>query len=147
MNPVWSIEAAECGHIPAMLDLWRGMEGVGLGRSDEPASLELMLRANPDTCLNAFSQGEVIGTILGGFDGRRGMIYHLAVADAWRRRGLGTALLSRCLDALHQRGAWKVNLFVYVDNTPALGFYQQMGWKPRQDVQVLSWEYSQDGEF
>ena len=42
--------------------------------------------------------------ILSGQDGRRGYIYHMAIAEDFRRRGIATALLDRCLEALRVEG-------------------------------------------
>jgi len=124
-----------------MIEFWKRIDGVGLGRSDEPWALEIMLANNPDSCLIAWHGDTIVGTILGGFDGRRGMIYHLAVLPSWRRRKLGKALLERCLEVLKQRGAAKVNLFVYRDNSGAISFYEELGWVRREDIQAYSWDY------
>lgn len=141
MESDWVIAEAQREHIERMIAFWEGIEGVGLGRSDEPACLEIMLNSNPGSCLIAWHGDEMVGTILGGFDGRRGMIYHLAVLPEWRRRKLGQALLERCLKVLKQRGAMKVNLFVYRDNRGAIFFYEGQGWVPRDDIHAYSWDY------
>ncbi len=135
------IEKARPEHIPEMIEFWKKIDGLGLGRSDEPWALEIMLAHNPDSCLIAWHGDTMIGTVLGGFDGRRGMIYHLAVLPSWRRCKLGKVLLERCLAVLQQRGAAKVNLFVYRDNSGARSFYEELGWVLREDIQAYSWDY------
>ena len=82
----------------------------------------------------------MIGTVLGGFDGRRGYIYHLAVAPDYRGKGYGKALLKRVLQELEALGADKVHLFALCDNQAAAEFYLSQGWKLRRDIQVFSWD-------
>ena len=61
----------------------------------------------------AWSEGQLIGTVLCGHDGRRGYIHHLMVHPDHRRKGLGQSLVSRCMFALTRIGIQKVHLFVF----------------------------------
>ena len=64
----------------AALKLWDAMEiGVQVGRSDTLEEIQKKLQRDPDLFLVAEINENIVGTILGGYDGRRGMIYHLAV--------------------------------------------------------------------
>src|SRR5690242_10332859 len=47
----------------------------------------------PELFLVARDSGEVIGTVIAGYDGYRGWIYKLAVSPRHQRRGVGTALM------------------------------------------------------
>ena len=72
-------------HFPEDYDaarrLWEGAgPGIHIRRSDEPGEIQKKLQRDPDLFLVAEADGQLIGTVLGGFDGRRGMVYHLAVA-------------------------------------------------------------------
>ena len=62
-----------------------------MGRSDTLAEITKKVQRDPDLFLVAEADGRLIGSVIGGFDGRRGMIYHLAVAvrlpPAGHRRG------------------------------------------------------------
>lgn len=53
----------------------------------------------------------------------------LAVAPAWRRRGLARALLRRGLARLAAEGARTVFLEVGEDNAAALALYRRLGWR------------------
>ena len=65
--------------------MWEGIEkGVRVGRSDTPTEIERKLTRDPDLFLVAEVDGRIIGSVIGGFDGRRGMIYHLAIAAEYR---------------------------------------------------------------
>ncbi|MEW6032886.1 MAG: GNAT family N-acetyltransferase [Bacillota bacterium] len=127
--------------IPQVLDLWsRSGPGVGLGRGDDPAGLAAFLERNPGTSFVARAGGRVIGAVLGAWDGRRGYLHHLAVDPAWRRRGLGTALTRRALEALREVGAGKVHIFVHVENVEAVEFYERLGWYRRETLAMMSFD-------
>jgi len=71
-----------------VLNLWQGIEkGMNVGRSDSPEEVRKKLQRDPDLFLVAETQNEIVGTVIGGFDGRRGMIYHLAVQKKFSRAG------------------------------------------------------------
>ena len=70
---------------PAVLALWQTAgPGIHVSPSDTPPELERKLRRDPELFLAAETDDQLVGTVLGGFDGRRGMVYHLAVAAAKR---------------------------------------------------------------
>lgn len=112
----------------AALELWRESDGVHVGPSDTPEEIQRKLERDPDLFLVAESGGKIIGTIIGGFDGRRGMIYHLAVQSAFRKRGVGAALLKEVETRLAAKGCYKCYLLMLRDND-AVGFYERLGWQ------------------
>lgn len=113
----------------SVLNLWRGIEvGMHIGPSDSPEEIKRKLERDPDLFLISESQGEIIGTIIGAFDGRRGMIYHLAVHNDFRRQGIGQALLSEVEKRLQAKGCLKCLLVVLEDNLGAMRFYEECGW-------------------
>ena len=66
---------------PQVIDLWKHAgPGIHLRRSDDQDEIDKKLQRDPDLFLLAELDGSIIGSVLGGFDGRRGMVYHLAVA-------------------------------------------------------------------
>jgi predicted N-acetyltransferase YhbS len=84
--------------------LWERSEGVGLSAADERAPIDAFLKRNPKLSFVAAAGDELIGTVLCGHDGRRGLIHHLVVAPEHRRRGVGAALLKSGLVALRGAG-------------------------------------------
>jgi ribosomal protein S18 acetylase RimI-like enzyme len=113
----------------ATLDLWQHAgPGVHVGRSDTPAELDKKLQRDPDLFLVAEADGAIVGSVIGGYDGRRGLIYHLAVAPALRGRGLGGQLMAEVETRLRARGCVKAYLLVTLDNLAALAFYEHLGW-------------------
>ncbi len=89
----------------AVITLWQAAgPGIGLGRSDTIEEIEKKLHRDPDLFLVAELDGVIVGSVLGGFDGRRGMVYHLAVKEELRGQGLGTALMDEIEGRLKSKG-------------------------------------------
>jgi ribosomal protein S18 acetylase RimI-like enzyme len=113
-----------------VLNLWASSgPGVQLSTSDEPAELMKKLTRDPDLFLVAVDGARIIGTVLGGFDGRRGLVYHLAVDPERRRQGIGKALMTELEGRLRAKGCLKYYLLVTPDNRGAIEFYQGLGWE------------------
>ncbi len=110
--------------------LWQSMEkGVKMGRSDEPPEIERKLQRDPDLFLVAEADGNLVGSVIGGFDGRRGLIYHLAVSASFRQQGLGSRLLDEVEKRLRAKGCHRCYLHVTTDNLEAARYYEKRGWK------------------
>ncbi|MGI6488836.1 MAG: GNAT family N-acetyltransferase [Syntrophothermaceae bacterium] len=125
------------------MDFWSSIPGIGLGRGDDRRALEMFIARNPGTCLVMRENGMLAGTVMAGFDGRRGYIYHLAVHPQYQGQGYGQALLEKVITELENLGAQKIHLFVFSHNHQAIEFYRRLGWRERNDIQVMSWETSQ----
>lgn len=120
-----------------VISLWRLLPGMGLSGADEREEIEKFLEKNPKTSILAEEEEKIVGTVLGGFDGRRGYIYHLAVAKNLWGRGIGTMLMDELEGRFAKLGAQKVHLMIYVDND-AVGFYEGLGYVKRDDIEIMS---------
>ena len=119
------------------LDLWLNSgEGIGIGPSDEPEEIAKKLQRDPDLFLVAETDGRLIGTVIGGFDGRRGMIYHLAIAQEYRGKGLGSQLMQEIEGRLRNKGCRKAYLLVRKGNRDAESFYEKRGWGDMDRVHI-----------
>jgi ribosomal protein S18 acetylase RimI-like enzyme len=110
-------------------ELWGNIDqGVKVGRSDTREEIEKKLSRDPDLFLVAEENGKIIGSVIGGYDGRRGFLYHLAVAASHRNRGIGGMLLEEVEERLRAKGCLKCYLMVMPDNITAEDFYKKRGW-------------------
>ncbi len=125
-------------HIPAAIKLWSESPGVKVNETDTPAGLLRFLERNPGLSLAVIDEGEVVGTLLCGHDGRRGYLQHMAVAEPYRQMGLGRQLVDGCLHALHEIDIHKCHVFVVRDNPFAGLFWERLGWVLRDDVHIYS---------
>lgn len=125
----------------SVLQLWQGIEkGVHIGRSDTLTEIEKKITRDPDLFLVAESSGDIVGSVLGGFDGRRGLIYHLAVAAPFRGKGIGSRLMHEVESRLLAKGCLKCYLLVTVDNVEVGQYYRQRGWQPMHDIHLYGKE-------
>lgn len=127
--------------IPAAREFWPTVPGLGLSLSDEPEALSFFFVRNPGLSWGAFNGQNLVGTVLAGHDGRRGFLYHLAVAEAFRGRGVASELLTKALGGLLRCGIPKVHAFVLADNSRGLGFWAHaasLGWHRRGDLLLFS---------
>ena len=114
----------------AIVQLWENAgPGVHVSRSDSPDEIQKKLQRDPELFLVAERHGQLVGSVIGGFDGRRGMVYHLAVAAEMRRQGIGEALMSSLEDRLRKLGCLRYYLLVTPENEDAMRFYEQRGWQ------------------
>ena len=114
----------------AVMRFWESIEkGMHISASDTIAEIEKKIQRDPDLFLIAESNKDVIGTVIGGFDGRRGMIYHMAVAASFRGQGIGSRLMSEVEARLRAKGCLKCYLVVLRDNVDAMKFYEHIGWE------------------
>ena len=111
-----------------------------MGRSDTLAEIGKKLERDADLFLVAESAGNIVGSVIGGFDGRRGLIYHLAVASSFRGQGIGSQLMDTVESRLRAKGCLKCYLLVTSDNPEAERYYRQRGWKPMDSVHLFGKE-------
>lgn len=134
----FTIQPMTIEHYKAILSLWQVAEGVGLSDADSQEGIARFLARNPGLSFVVYVGETLAGAVLSGHDGRRGYIHHLAVQPAYRRQGLGQALVEQCLAALAQAGIDKCHLFVFKQNEAALQFWQRTGWTERVELVIMS---------
>src|SRR5438093_7698856 len=111
--------------------LWQRCEGIGLSGADSKDSIGAYLRRNAGMSFVVTVDGKIAGAALGGHDGRRGFIHHLAVDPRYHRQGVGRRLVERCLAALEQAGILKCHIFIFNRNEAGIAFWKSVGWTPR----------------
>ena len=119
----------------AVLALWTSCKGMGLNDVDDSfEGIRSLIARNPTTCLVAQEEGEIVGSILVGYDGRRAHIYHTAVHPGRRCLGIGRALVESAIDALAELGASKASLVVFTHNEAGNAFWEHLGFHARTDL-------------
>ena len=109
-------------------------ETLGVPYSSEQAWREELARERDDDfAVVACVQGEVVGhlalSIYMNPRTRHSGHLGIAVRDDWQGRGVGTALMGVCLDlADNWLNLTRLDLRVYVDNSPAIVLYKKFGF-------------------
>lgn len=109
--------------------------GNGLNdKDDSREGIDKYLKRNPSTSFVAVCDGKVVGVLLCGHDGRRGIIQHACVSPDHRRFGIGKRLVELGLDALKEEGITKVLLVAFKKNSGGNAFWESMGFSLRDDL-------------
>ncbi|WP_026508307.1 GNAT family N-acetyltransferase [Butyrivibrio sp. MC2013] len=125
--------------------LWMSIKGFGIRSIDDSrAGIEKFLRRNPNTCCVCEEDGEIVGAILCGHDGRRACFYHVCVRADHRRRHIGQHMVDFCLDRLREEEICKVALNAFVTNEGGNAFWQKMGWVLRSDMNYYDHPINED---
>jgi N-acetylglutamate synthase len=109
--------------------LWNAVEGVEICEGDSREEVREYLKRNPGLNRVAEAGGKIVGVAMCGHDGRRGWIYHLAVATEFRRKKVGQRLLDDCVDGLRKAGLKRAIILVAGDNPAGHEFWLRNGWE------------------
>ena len=116
-------------------DLWMTIKGFAIRSIDESREgVERFLKRNPATSVVAEENGEIVGSILCGHDGRRGCLYHVCVREDCRMRGIGKSMVVRCMEELEKEKISKVSLIAFTENDIGNAFWKEIGWTKREDL-------------
>ncbi len=121
----------------AIFELWNSTEQSRRALNpvdDSREGIERYLKRNPETCFAAVINGRLIGVILTGHDGRRGIIHHMCVHPDFRRMGVAAHLVSLAEKALKKEGIQKIFGLVFSDNEPANRFWEKQGYSLRTNL-------------
>ena len=115
--------------------LWMTIRGFGIRALDDSREdIERFILRNPTTSVVARDGDRIVGSILCGSDGRQGALYHVCVAKAYRRRGIGTQMVAFCMHQLRYMGINKVSLIAFTRNDAGNAFWNKIGWTRKTDV-------------
>ena len=84
--------------------------------------------------LVAESEGNIVGTIIGTFDGWRGEVYRLAVAPEVRRRGVARMLVDAAEKWMGEQGCHRITALVEKDHPWATGFWNAAGYQLHESM-------------
>jgi ribosomal protein S18 acetylase RimI-like enzyme len=121
----------------AIFELWNSTEQSRRALNpvdDSREGIDRYLKRNPTTCFAAVMDSKIVGVILSGHDGRRGIIHHLCVHPDCRRMGIASHLVSMAEEALKKEGILKVFGLVFKDNDVANMFWETQGYTARTNL-------------
>jgi ribosomal protein S18 acetylase RimI-like enzyme len=122
-----------------VMSLWQNTEGMGLHKqADSKKGIARYLRRNPGLSLVARDNKKIVGTVLCGYDGRRGHLYHLAVAPSHRKKGIGKVLVNQALSNLTSIGITRCTICAFAKNRAGRKFWKHTGWTQRPDLIIMT---------
>ncbi|SFJ00367.1 GNAT family acetyltransferase [Planctomicrobium piriforme] len=117
-----------------VISLW---ERCGLVRpwNDPRKDIARKLAVRPDLFLVGEQDGEIVASVMAGYEGHRGWINYLAVSPDTQRQGLGRQIMDAAEQLLREAGCPKINLQVRSTNAAVIEFYRSLGYA---DDEVIS---------
>ncbi len=126
--------------------LWMTIHGFAIRSIDDSEEgVRRFIDRNPGTSVVAESaDGEIVGAILCGHDGRRGCLYHVCVREDFRRNGIGKEMVVFCMNALKAEKINKVSLIAFTKNDVGNAFWNCIGWTRRLDLNYYDFTLNEE---
>ena len=136
-EPQFEIREMTIDDFPEVHKLWMTIKGFGIRTIDDS-------KRNPTTSIVAEADGKIVGSILCGHDGRRGCFYHVCVAEAYRKHGIGKTMAVAAMRALKAEKINKVCLIAFKDNEIGNCFWKSVGWTFREDLNYYDFTLNEE---
>jgi ribosomal protein S18 acetylase RimI-like enzyme len=133
------------GDKSAVINLWLRCGLVRLGNNPEQ-DIERKLKVNPELFLVGLVDGEIMATVMGGYEGHRGWANYLAVAPELQKNGLGRQMMEALEERLIEIGCPKLNLNVRTSNSKVIEFYKRIGYR-QDEVVTMAKRFVKDEPF
>ena len=134
MNIVIQVYRAE--RFAAVDALWREVFPEDPPWNRAQFAIPAKLAVQPELFLLAMHGDQVVGTVMGGYDGHRGWIYALAVKSDHRQQGIATELMAQLETRLLAFGCVKLNLQVRANNLQVIELYQGLGYSVEDRISL-----------
>jgi ribosomal protein S18 acetylase RimI-like enzyme len=119
--------------LEVLLEFWAGA-GENHGRpADSAALVEALLSRDPESLIVAEAGGNIVGTVIAGWDGWRAHLYCLAVAPSHRDRGIARLLMERAEERLRALGAIRFDAMVLTSNVTGAAVWEAIGYRAQDD--------------
>jgi len=137
-SQIFSLRAMSIDDYDLVIALMKQTPGVTFRDADFRESTARYLERNKGLSFVAVVDGQIMGCIMAGHDGRRGYLQHLVVHPMHRKQGIAKSLIENCLLQLEQLGIHKFHIDVLNENQSGMAFWESQGWKLRSDIKRYS---------
>jgi ribosomal protein S18 acetylase RimI-like enzyme len=119
----------------SIVSLWirAGLRYQPSGR-DSRANLEREIEDPSVDALVAFSDGRMIGTVIGTNDGRKGWVNRLAIDPDHRGKGVAQALVGRVEECFKARSLKIFSCLINAGNEPSQSLFEKIGYDRHPEV-------------
>jgi len=122
-----------------VLALWKACGIETWERGNPRQTIQKKHSHSPEAFFLGSMGGEVVATVITGYDGLRGWVYRLAVKPELQRRGIGTAMMEKAEGWLRRQGCVKAKLQLEERAADAVGFYRKLGYETQPLVSMSKW--------
>lgn len=119
----------------AIIELWHKCDLIRPWNNPK-MDIERKLKVNPELFLVGIIDGQVVASVMGGYEGHRGWVNYLAVDPTCQRRGLGRQIMEAVEKKIVARGCPKINIQIRTNNNDAVKFYRSIGYKTDEVVSM-----------
>ncbi len=135
---MFSIRQMHIDDYESVIALMQQTPGISFRDADSRDSTARYLARNPALSFLAWEDGQLVGCLMAGHDGRRGYLQHLVVHPLHRQQGIARALVDCCLAALEMQGIHKSHVDVLNTNALGIAWWESQGWQLRTDIRRYS---------
>jgi ribosomal protein S18 acetylase RimI-like enzyme len=111
----------------AVIRIWRECNLVR-PVNDPHKDIRRKMAVRPDLFLVGVVDGQIVATVMAGYDGHRGWLNYVAVLPSYRRLGYARLIVAEVERLLRAEGCAKINLQVFPANLGAIEFYRSIGF-------------------
>jgi ribosomal protein S18 acetylase RimI-like enzyme len=119
----------------SILAFWRSSNAT-TGSTDEVKTVRGVAGNPAAVFLLAVENGQIIGSLIGTFDGWRGHMSRLVVRPDRRRQGIARQLIRQVEAVFSERSVKRIYALVEVDQPVAQAFWAAMGYPANQRVRL-----------
>jgi ribosomal protein S18 acetylase RimI-like enzyme len=132
-----ALRLATSDDIAAVLTFWTQATAEP-STTDDVDGIAGLIEHSPGALVLAADGDAIVGSVIAGWDGWRGTIYRLAVAPAYRRRGIATQLVDEAEAQLRAHGARRMHLIVSrAGGEAAESFWTSARYEPTDQVRMV----------
>lgn len=129
----FDLRTASADDAGKLLDLWRDAAENDGRPTDTRAAVLALIERDPAALIVAEHDGELVGSVIAGWDGWRYHLYRLAVHPGWRRRGVASALLDAAEARFAQLGGKRADAMVLAGNELGQRLWRARGYRQQDD--------------
>ena len=111
----------------AVVALWQAC-GLTRAWNDPAKDIARKMTVQPELFLVGTVNGEVMASVMAGYEGHRGWVNYLAVSPDHQKKSFGRLLMQDVERLLLERGCPKINLQIRSSNAAVIAFYQHIGY-------------------
>ena len=110
-------------------ELWNSSKEIRINIQDDTyEKISKFIDYNSNLCIVAIENSEIIGSVLAGYDGRRGHIYHTIVRSDYRSKGIGNKLIDKVLEEFKSKEVNEIDLLSVINNHEGNTFWEHKGF-------------------
>ena len=110
-----------------VIGLWKAC-GLVFPQNNPKKDIERKLEVDPDLFLVGNHNGNIVASVMGGYEGHRGWVNYLAVDMNYRKKGFGKQIMLDLERRLIKKGCPKINIQIRGLNLQVIQFYKSIGF-------------------